>query len=127
MGESHGWVYFIADTPSKKNLHKDVPLVGTSSYRTFTSWLADLDINLNRIKIFNQSDAPFSGTSARFLKQGNIKVVALGKKAMQYLLECDIDEFYVLPHPSGLNRQLNDKKKVKEILGACRKFIYTKD
>lgn len=127
----HGWVYFIADKPTKKNVHKNVPLVGTASYRTFVGWLADMHIDIGRVRLFNQSDNPFPGTASRFLNEnaakGNIRVVALGKAAMNYLMKVGVDEFYALPHPSGLNRKLNDKKKLKETLDSCKTYIYNKE
>lgn len=124
----HGWIYFVADKPSKKNVHKSTPLVGTRSYKTFVNWLADMSIDCTRVRLYNQSDSPFDGSAARFLNEGidkgNIKVVALGKAAMKYLNDTGVKEYYSLPHPSGLNRVLNDKKKLKETLAKCQAYIY---
>lgn len=124
----HGMVYFIADQPGKENIDPAIPLVGTKSYKTFLSWCAEMDVDVQKIRLFNQSDDPFSGLSGMNLKRaidlGHIKVIALGKKALNYLIQVDLEEFYALPHPSGLNRALNHRKKLKETLGQCRSYLY---
>lgn len=127
-GPIHATVYFVADKPTKTNVRQDTPLVGTQSYKTFLCWLADMRIDISRVRLYNQSDSPFDGDSARFLnkgiEKGVIKVIALGKKAMEYLNDTGVSEYYALPHPSGLNRQLNNKKKLKQTLDACQVYIY---
>jgi len=127
-GELHAVVYFIADKPTKKNISKSIPLVGTNSYKTLLNWIADMHLDITRVRIYNQSDRPFDGDSERFLikgvTSGKLKVIALGKKAAEYLQTLDLPDYYALPHPSGLNRQLNDKKKLKETLSQCQSYIY---
>lgn len=126
----HPIIYFVADKPSKKNTRPTTPLVGTKSYKTFVNWLADMRIDITRVRLYNQSDKPFDGSASRFLNEGidfgNVKVIALGKAAMEYLNDTGVSEYYALPHPSGLNRQLNDKQKLKETLSACEAYIYGK-
>lgn len=124
----HSMLYFVADKPAASNLSVSVPLVGTSSYKTFLNWCADMDVDITRIRMYNQCDKPFeglSGTSLNMAVQKNhIKVIALGEAAKKYLLKAGIEEFFVLPHPSGRNRLLNDKKFIKETLEQCRDYIY---
>lgn len=50
------------------------------------------------------------------------KVVALGNFAAEALKKAGIDCFK-LPHPSPLNRQVNDKVFISEQLEKCRAFI----
>jgi uracil-DNA glycosylase len=78
--------------------------------------------------MYNQSDKPFEGMSGMALniavEKGHIKVIALGEAAKKYLLKAGINEFFVLPHPSGRNHLLNNKKFVKQTLEQCRTYIY---
>lgn len=115
----HPYVIFIADQPSTKNKSQDMPLVGTKSYRTLLNWIADMDVDVTNIAIYNQSDKPFSyGRPVSFHK-----IIALGKNASAYLKNKNI-KYFELPHPSGRNRKLNDKKYVKQMLKQCRDYIY---
>lgn len=125
----HGLVYFVADQPAADNLSASVPLVGTDSYKTLLKWIGEMDVDITRVRMYNQIDGPFNHPMSKAslnkaveLKQ--IKVVALGQKAARYLSKVGVNEFFVLPHPSGLNRMLNDKEFVKQKLGACKAYIY---
>lgn len=124
----HSLVYVVADKPTKSNLSEKVPLVGTKSYKTFLSWLADMDIDITRVRMYNQCDNPFPGFSAdslnRAIEADHTKVIALGNNAMNYLLKVGVEEFFLLPHPSGRNLKLNDPKFVKATLSQCRRYIY---
>jgi hypothetical protein len=125
----HCLVYFVADKPTKENVSKEVPLVGTTSYRTLLEWIGDMDIDITRVRLYNQINNPFGNVMARAslnraveLKQ--IAVIALGQKAATYLRKAGITNYFPLPHPSGRNRLLNNKKFVKIKLEACKKYIY---
>lgn len=87
-----------------------------------------MDIDVTRIRMYNQCDRPFDGLSGISLntaiKKNHIKVIALGNEAKKYLLKASIEEFFVLPHPSGRNRLLNDKKFVEKTLAQCQNYIY---
>lgn len=50
------------------------------------------------------------------------KVLALGKMASHSLQTMDIPHFG-LPHPSGLNRKLNDEKYIHDRLQACKNYL----
>ncbi len=125
----HGLIYFVADQPSNKNLSPSVPLVGTDSYKTLLTWIGQMDVDITRVRFYNKADGPFDNPLSRAtlnqaVKLGQIRVVALGQKAGHYLSKVGVEEFYVLPHPSGRNRLLNDKEFVKNKLGSCRTYIY---
>lgn len=51
------------------------------------------------------------------------KVLTLGTRVDHSLGDMDVDHF-PLPHPSGLNRQINDPKFVHERLEACKNYLY---
>lgn len=125
----HPLVYFIADKPTKTNVSQEVPLVGTQSYKTLLEWIGEMDIDISRVRMYNQTDGPFSNTMSRVslnkavvLRQ--IAVIALGQKAATYLKKAGINNYFVLPHPSGRNRLLNDKHFVINKLMDCKKYIY---
>lgn len=125
----HSLVYIIADAPTADNLSPEVPLVGTKSYKTLLEWLGEMDVDITRVRMYNQSDKPFDNYLSRqslnqAVQLGQIKVIALGQKAADYLIKTNIDEFFLLPHPSGRNRLINNKKFVTEKLGACKNYIY---
>jgi uracil-DNA glycosylase len=50
------------------------------------------------------------------------KIVALGKTAEKALTLLGYD-FYAMPHPSGLNRKLNDKDYIEEKIKGLRDYI----
>lgn len=124
----HSMLYFVADKPASSNISASIPLVGTSSYKTFLNWCADMNVDITRVRMYNQSDKPFEGLSGTTLNiaidKKHIKVIALGEAAKKYLIKANINEFFVLPHPSGRNRLLNDKKFVKKTLEQCKDYIY---
>ena len=125
----HGLVYFVADAPTAKNLSPAVPLVGTDSYKTLLKWIGEMDVDITRVRLYNQCDGPFNSrmsqvTLNKAIELQQIKVIALGQNAANYLAKVGINEFFLLPHPSGLNRLLNDKKYVDLKLGACKQYIY---
>jgi hypothetical protein len=54
--------------------------------------------------------------------KGYDRVVALGGFPSKALSKLDVDHF-VLPHPSGLNRKLNDKEYEREVLRSCSEYL----
>lgn len=121
-GHLHDIVYFIGDKPSPKNLRPDLPFVGTASYKTLLGWIADANIDVSRVRFFNQSTRPFDGDAQRFLR--NIKIVALGKEAAEYLNSTDIKTYFQLPHPSPANQATH--KDIKDKLDKCKDYVYSK-
>ncbi len=125
----HGLIYFVADAPAPDNISPLVPLVGTGSYKNLLKWIGDMDIDITRVRMYNQSDDPFGNTISRLtlnkaVELDQIKVIALGQKASNYLSNVGVDEYFVLPHPSPKNRLLNDKEYVSIKLSNCKKYIY---
>jgi G:T/U-mismatch repair DNA glycosylase len=58
----------------------------------------------------------------RSFTNGYNKVIALGGFASKALLRAGV-EHYVLPHPSPLNRKLNDKEYEKQVIEECREWL----
>lgn len=125
----HCLVYIVADKPSKDNIDPEIPLVGTSSYKRLLGWIGDMDIDITRVRLYNQSNNPFSNSMTRVtlntaIELGQIRVIALGQKAAIYLKKAGIRQYFLLPHPSGRNRLTNDINYVKLKLEDCKNYIY---
>jgi hypothetical protein len=56
------------------------------------------------------------------LKSKYHAVVAIGNVASRVLERLSVDHFS-LPHPSGLNRKLNDADYVERVLRECRDYV----
>jgi len=55
--------------------------------------------------------------------EGHEKVIAFGNFPSNVLNKINVSHF-MLPHPSGLNRKLNDKTYELEQLAKCKEYIY---
>lgn len=121
-------VLLVGANPSKKNLFSHVPFVGTKSEKVLNEWIEFLD--LKNYTIINASDRVLEKGEKLQVGDFNIErlvresekhdvVIALGADASKACSLCAI-EHYKLPHPSGLNRQLNDKEyvngRLKEVM-----------
>lgn len=124
-------IFFIGDKPSKKNKDPRVAFVGTPSYKTLLSWIAQMDVDIHEVILANKDDIRAMEVDAWFTapRAGLIgphhKVVALGDAASKHLDSIGLKHFK-LPHPSGLNRKLNDKKYVDQVLGECYRYLNNK-
>jgi len=115
-------VVFVGDAPTHRNVNIAIPFVGTKSLDTLEQWILILgptyyvcynswhEDDLNKIQI---------------LRDAGFKVIALGAAASTRLTKRGIEHFQ-LPHPSGLNRKLNDKKKLYALLYKCRDSLHSK-
>ena len=111
-------VVFVGDAPSSKNIDPNVAFIGTPSHKNLIGWLAKL--NCNDYILIN-SNTEYNLEKIAALSKEN-KIVALGKKAGDRLAKIEVAHFK-MPHPSPLNRILNDESKVNEFLEMCREYI----
>ena len=120
----HQQVLFISDRPNvQKNVSHDVAFVGTSSYKTLLEWIYKMQLDLNVVEVINAYDIQGNPRSVPSdIKK--YKVVALGDEAATACQKVPGLTYFKLPHPSGLNRKLNDVKTLNERLAKCKKFIY---
>lgn len=126
-------VLIVGQNPSTHNLTPHVPFKGSSSGRTLDRWLAQLGLDGSVVIIVNASDVVGRRPRISELRQDITwfcydKIVALGELASRSLLlsGCPFQRYFRLPHPSGLNRKLNDKKRLAEQLEACYHYIHEK-
>lgn len=115
-------VIFVGLNPSKLK----IPRKG-GAWDRFCYWLNVLGIDI--VTFTNISpDEDFKGKNIDedFLKQsleGYDKIIAWGPSVSKHLKRINIDHF-TIPHPSPLNRQINDKDFIQEKLKQCREYIY---
>ena len=105
-------IVFVGDEPSKSNISPDIPFVGAKCFPRLITWI-------NRLKpdyyIVLNSDTVGSISDVNKLYKFGFIVIALGQKASQRLTKFGIPH-KSLPHPSGLNRKINNKKYIDEQL-----------
>lgn len=109
-------ILFVGDKPSKFNKFKGIPFVGTKSYATLLQWIAKMDVDIRQIDLANIVDL-------NEVPEDYVRVVALGRKASKHLRQLGVENFFELPHPSGLNRKLNDENYVNSELAKCQKWL----
>lgn len=136
-------VVLVGSNPTAKNLDPKIPFVGTSSGKILTRWLQVLGIDPLHARFVNVSDQIVLGNRKLkvseydldrlendlvlnlvldHLSNKPLKVVALGKTASDALMRIRVDHFE-LPHPSGLNRKLNDTAFVATQLKRCADYL----
>jgi len=122
-------VLFVGSSPSRKNTISWIPFVGTKSAKTLKSWMLELGVQgkvMNAYPTVNHAQNISNLFRLKAAADRFDKIIALGDTAHKALLDANIEHF-VLPHPSGLNRKLNDKQYVQQILDKCRIFLHSKN
>ena len=126
-------ILFVASNPSKLNHDPNIAIIGSKSEKTFNSWVQYLAPN-SEYSVVNVSDKitdkrPLRKSEFDLKKLYNhvsnplvTKIIAMGNIASCALEEIGV-EFYKIPHPSPLNRFLNNKVQVKAVLKECKKWL----
>lgn len=135
-------VVLLGSNPSNASPFSD-PFTHSKSSATLDSWLKELGLSRSSVDIINVSDTKTPNN--RPLKSDEITrelprlgplltnrvVVALGKTAataVSRLIALNVKSWkpavvIELPHPSGLNRKLNDKEWLSSILQSARDTV----
>lgn len=119
-------VIFVGDEPSAKNKDPEVPFVGTKSMKNLLDWMYILEVDVNNVLVCNRhqihknGEIRVPGLTSSYLPGD--RIIALGNKASKHLNELTFGHFK-LPHPSGLNRKLNDEKFIKSELNRCKEWL----
>lgn len=98
-------IVFVGDEPSKTNVSPDVAFVGAKCFSTIVKWIKKLEPDFY---VCLNSDTVSQLSDISKLEKAGFEVIALGNKASVRLTKQGIIH-WKLPHPSGLNRQLNDE------------------
>lgn len=122
-------IIFVGDKPSAKMKSGAKPFEGASCEKLLFDWISFLTLHTPELfKIIN-SATPKDLENILFYSNQYLshkclitKVVALGNNASKKLYAHNVLHFK-LPHPSGRNRQLNDKKFIDKKLAECREWL----
>lgn len=109
----------VGDEPSPTNIHSDIAFVGAKCFERLVSWIKQLPIDYY-ICVNSVTESDFKKIDA--LTKAEFKVIALGSAVSRRLSALGIGHF-MLPHPSGLNRKLNDPKFVALELFFCSTYL----
>ena len=116
-------IYFIGDKPSKNNIDTEVAFVGTRSYKTLLDWIYRMNLSINKICLYNADDfVRLTDNNKIITIHEHDQVVALGREASRALDKAIIPHLKI-PHPSGLNRKLNDPQEVNRFLKECKDYV----
>lgn len=128
-------VLLVGQNPSRHNLDPKVAFKGSKSFKVIEDWVQEMSLSecgymlVNAFPKVNQKYKKIDVEVAveRINHYMNLikpnKVIALGKMAAKVLKKANIDHFE-LPHPSGLNRKLNDIEWLQEELRKASDYIY---
>jgi hypothetical protein len=110
-------VVFVGDEPSRLNRNIDIAFVGAKCFPTLVDWIKQLSIDYY---VCINSNKPSDIDKIHCLAKNGFKIVALGNKASKRLKNL---VHYKLPHPSGLNRKLNNKQELALYLLNCNDYL----
>lgn len=108
----------------------DKPTLGytrNASFKRLEAWMDELGVeHFSFINVFDKPHVPtlskVKGKPLVEAAKGYTNIVALGGFVSLALNRLMIDHFQ-LPHPSPLNRKLNDKEYEKQILKECKEYL----
>lgn len=116
-------IIVIGLNPSKKS--------NSPTIKRLNEWLAVMDVRAASFEnLFWEYKVPKKfrdddrGLMIRAMVKQYDKVLALGRTASVTLTRLGVDHFY-LQHPSGLNRNLNNKPLVDRMLKECKDYLWT--
>lgn len=110
-------ILFVGDTPSKRT-HPTIAFRGAACEARLAHWIALVAFDEPFILI-NRTDIEFDRTLTMCLTTG-VTIIALGLHARKALGSVG---HFMLPHPSGRNRLLNDKVWLASQLHLCKNYI----
>ncbi len=128
-------VLFVGSNPSKSSPDSSAFHESVRSRKTIDEWISSINANFVFMNVSDEKtegNKPLSIAAIRkslpqlrlkIAEYPDAKVVALGKTAAKALALAGIEEFLVLPHPSGMNRQLNDPNAVYNAKQSLIKYI----
>ena len=106
------------------------PTLGYKRNATFNrleAWMDELGVkHFSFINVFDKTHAPtLSKVKGKHLIEATsdyVNVLALGGFVSEALNRHNVEHFQ-LPHPSPLNRLLNDKNYEKQVLEQCKEYL----
>jgi uracil-DNA glycosylase len=128
-------VVFVGSNPSSSSPDSSPFHVSVRSRKTLESWIENLNANFTFINVCDdktEGNKPLSVAQireardsliAKLAQHPDAKMVSLGKTAARALAEAGVSVFLALPHPSGMNRKLNDPDTVRNTKESLTKYI----
>lgn len=110
-------ILFVGDRPSKLMKVGDPPFVGARCERRLQRWFDKLGATY--YCVVNSVD-PEDIVTINLWIALEAPIVALGNSASKALGQ---NQHFKLPHPSGRNRQINDKEFIETRLLQCKEYI----
>lgn len=126
-------VLFVGHSPSAR-IRNIKPFEGTKSGVRLNNWIRFLGLTEEQTLLTNASSTP-----GKVCKKGSKDYIVLGETLVDaflcdyYIVSLGVDvdkilcqmgiEHFSLPHPSGLNRKLNDIEYVQQKLYSCRYWL----
>jgi len=117
---------FVGDKPSPRMKPKAKAFDGAVCHKRLQSWINE--ICAHPCALFNRVDVELL-IHVNVQKRAEdakvnlpFKFVALGNEASKFLEEQSVPHFK-LPHPSGRNRKLNNKKFIEEQLILAKEYL----
>ena len=126
-------ILFIGSNPSQKAESDEAFTSDTASGRIVRSWVEGISGTIlfdNIVSQKTENNRPLNSNEMalatvslleRINRINPDRLVALGKSAAKTLKKMKLN-FLEMPHPSGLNRKLNDKIYVEEKIKALKAF-----
>ena len=118
-------VLVLAQNPGLPDKRKDGHRKAGSTISRVMDWMDYVGVQYDF-----QNTYPHRGTFSKKdidydrlnnITDGYDRIIALGNIASEALTKIGVKHFK-LPHPSGLNRQINDKKYIKQVLRECHEY-----
>jgi uracil-DNA glycosylase len=126
-------ILFVGSNPSNTAASTEAFTADTASGRILRSWITGIEGQFcfeNIVPQKTENNRPLTkaemaeGQASLLLRIKEInpdRIVALGKSAASTLVKLNL-KFLEMPHPSGLNRKLNDRAYVEEQLVNLRHY-----
>lgn len=111
-------VLIVGDSPSQFNTDTNVAFKGAKCEARLKEWIDYLGI---KPTLINRTCENFEYW-VRLYKTSKEPIIVLGNNAEQAVKRMGA-EYFKLPHPSGRNRQLNDKKFIEVKLLECSVWL----
>lgn len=111
-------VLFVGDKPSKRT-EPGKAFKGAACELRLTQWINEIKPASWGFMLFNRVDL-FAPIWCLWATDDEYPIVALGNEASKFLGPLP---HFKMPHPSGRNRQLNDKEFVSQKLTECKAYI----
>lgn len=99
--------------------------VGSAGYKKLLGWLADMEIDITRVRLYDHTEKPFDGGFTRqslvqAINLDQIRVIGVGRDAKKYLTSLKLPKVFILASTKGA-------RAVKNKLTQGKDFVYGKE